>query len=493
MTDFVGIDYDKFNKTLRALFPNITFFPPSHSGELDKESRIYNLIKKIKITDYENKKLLVREMFIGKKFDALFPKDALLKEQIFDKLNAQNGVCSVIKAYMEIINEEYIQGFNSVVREKIRLKGCDSNVVDFFENEIFEKKSYFIDDLVNTKKAKEIFPCEHSVSSIYKAFGYYARKQYTLIRLGREFLIREMCTQWKDELKGKIENADTSSNYWGLGKDKYYVNFMEIFCKICDKIDTKHADTTFPADQLAVDIKLAWDAMHELFVLNLKRLKNIQGKEASDYKDVRFYDLRFHFTKGVMKMINYIIEGTPKNGNSHIPADFIGLAGQISGQLGQIKKVCDRLETAIKNDKSYDLERDVGSSNEITSSNIEINKTEGDYAHNDLEATFDVIQLKIYWNKFMKNSLSEVFNAEEERGFLNFIFDDKNWAIVVDELFLYESKEDDANTVLFNKYKGDRSNVPHHLFSNKIRRALDKCKKKHEDACSKEVQNGTGI
>jgi len=514
--NFADIDALKLLKgALNALFPKIRFFLSPDSAawsKLDEEADIYVFARKRKI-DYENKKMLAMEMSKSEKYKALFPNDASGKGQIFDKLDAQSGRRGgVMKLGMEIINEKYIHGFNSVAQEEIKIAGDDFDAAACFESEVFKDRTYLIEDFTDIDRAKEIFPCDHSVSSIYKAFGCYAHKRYTLIRLAREFSIGNLYGEWKSDLEDKIKKADKSSNYWGLCEDRYYANFMENFEAAYGKLNKN-----MPA------VELGWDMLRRFFVLSLKRLQNIKKNENTQCNDARI-----RFIGNAMKLINKILESIPekyklsRNDAEYIPTDFITLAGQICGQLGHIKtkseydsdfftnaelaniknywnalvnfldgKHGDDIEECIKFGNCFDKVKLLHSFAKKPScqkifpkKSIEIIEglrkkiSDGSEEHGFRagEKSYNAYMQEQEGKKQMEQFiclLKRQFAEGHEQDFMAFVSDERNWSVLAGEFgSYYEGGSKNTNSALFLEYKKNRKNVPHSIFSHKIMEAL---------------------
>jgi len=345
MNGFDHIDYNKLNRILGDLFPNVLFFMKlgknnlySYSGVQDpaKKQRMWQanedpdkidearkeieadicaFINKNKIP-YENKKILVQKIAKEERFYPLFPHEISHKDKMFDKLNSLNGNGNVIKISLEAINNEHVQGFEKAVRKNIIANDFANK---YFEEGFLKDKIYSLEDLRN---AKELGFCEHSPFSIYEAFDYYARKHYVLIRFALEF--EDLHEQWKEELEKKINEKSASSNYFYLGhKDGYYADFEKT-------IDNTHA----AYDRLTENkptVSKGRVLLNKVFVEGLKDHEKLLDKD-----DAKLKYFRFLFLENVVKMIEKILES--ENGNHYQPTDFVTLTGKICGQLGHVRK-----------------------------------------------------------------------------------------------------------------------------------------------------------
>jgi len=485
MTAAVDIDPIKLSRILTELFPHVLLFPfsvdnlssdliiPQRFQERTKEDEtdIYIFIQKKKITEYENREVLLREMSMNERFGVLFPKDILLREQIFDKLKADNEgkKCNVIASYIEMENEKFIQGFNTIVCEEIKLDDAYSpRVSNLFEKEVFFMKTFLVDEL---NKSKNLGICEHSPSSIYDAFKYYAHKQYTLIRLGREFLINDLQEEWKSELGEKIEDKSKSNNYLGL--KHFYTDFMDTYkatYESCKK-----------AERIVTDTDFAWEIIDKLFIDGLKRRQNLKIKEKLTNAD----RLRFGFIADVRIMICKILESSPNNSSYYNPTGFITLTGQISGQLGRQKR-----------NRSY-LEKYEIPPNEIISTDLsrKYNEDDDEYDFDPEEDKYHNIDeaflIKESWGKFISVFLKYEFNEDEEKDFISLVSEEENWPTLADEVKYYYIKgAHNKDSLLFNIYTGNSKTIPHTLFAQKIKKALKKYMEWHKKSYSQEEKNG---
>lgn len=482
LTTSVDIDYIKLSKILTELFPHVFLFsidnlspdlksPQRFQDKIKKnETDIYKLIQKNKITEYENKEIIVREMSKSERFGALFPTDISLKERIFDKLKTNNHdeKCNVIASYIEIINEIFIQKFNTVVRKEIRLNDTYSPCVsELFVKKVFPDKTFYYVDQLKDPKILNI--CEHSPSSIYGAFEYYAHKQYTLIRLGREFPIEDMRNTWKIELEKKRKDNRKSNNYLGL--NIYYENFTDTYEKTGEKNNNGSNET---------DIVFALKIIEELFIYNLKlterQILKIIKEENTSYEKILPC-----FKANVREKISLILESTPEKSDSYTPTDFITLTGQISGQLGntpcseEYKKYPNEIKFTDLNQK-YNEDGDA----------YDFDPEEDKY-HNVDEA----LRIKESWEIFINDFLKKEFNADDEKDFIGFISKEENWSTLAEEFKSYYIKGiHNKDSSLFNVYSGGKKNISHTVFAQKLRSALKEYIEWYKETNPEEGKNG---
>lgn len=538
MTASVDIDPIKLSGILDELFPNIQFsiqYADDSSGWLGK-TEIYTLIRENNIDINNEPEIFVKKMIDDKKytFAALFPKDA---ENEWDELKTKivAGDCNIFNFFLGKIDGKFIEGYNTVVQKEIKL--IDSPVVNNFNNEVFSEGTLAPGEL-NDPKTLQI--CMHSTDSFYKTFEYYAHKQYTLIRLGREFPIEDLHKQWNEILKAKMKDENKSNKYRAL--NEYYENFLNDYERVYSET-RKHK----------TDIAFAMEIIRKLFIESLK----IVHKLLTANKRTKIYDIRSVFIYNVMTKIDEILESTPKNFSSYAPTDFITLTGQISRQLGplsrkitnpqkyaafsnfevfstgelqkinswgnklfgnanesdvkQIEEVFiygntfDKIKLLYDkiHDPSYKFiskqsrEEIAGLYNRIMTSPMSLLKKDdssdalsdnrvteqGDNRYLDFDETIVIISDR---EKFAYKFLSPEFNADDEKYFIEFIAKEGNWMQIIDELNKYYNGYDKQliKRLLFTEYCDGRKNADYRLhtkFSLKIVKVLKKYKEEIND------------
>jgi len=463
MAAAIEIHFSELSTLLNELFPNIIFFPPLTNEKWKIETDICTLIIKKNITDYLNKEILVKEMLKCELFDVLFQNE--YKEKIMDILKNNNENFNIIKAYIEIINEKYIQGFNTVVQDDIKINTSATDIIDSFINGTFEDETYYLEDL---KYAKKLISAGHSPASIYGIFEYYAHKQYTLIRLGREYLIEKLYLNWKTELEEKIETSDKSSNYWAFQKNKFYINFMENY----ENTYAALAEST-SINNNQTDIVLAWDIITKLFIENLKILQTKPDHFESQFK------------KKVKYMIEKTLESTPKNYNAYIPTDFLKLSGQIGGQLGNSNKI--NAINADIHEKPWNEISFTYLTKKKNDSEKEILFDPEDKNNKEIGST---LVIKHNWERFINDHLKKIFKEDSEKHFINFVSNENNWLALVDEFISYRTTgSHNTNSILFSEYKGNHKHIPHTIFASRLRKALDNFLETYKKENPKETFN----
>jgi len=328
----------KFNELsgiLEELFPGLTFFPSgsvSNPHFVFKEYEICRLIRTKEI-DLHEKETLALEMIKSKAFACLFPHDPL---QTWEELetNIQNGGCNVIRYFISKIDKLFMDGFNKVVQKEQKLN--ESPVTDHFICKVFGEKSISINQL-NEPKGLNI--CDHSPATLYKAFEWHAHKQYTLIRLGREFPIEDLHEKWKSELQNKINDKNENNNYLAL--NNFYNGFISIYDDTYNVLKKNGVD-------INADIRFALDIINALFVEKLQDPKTPAINKINASSNPAWLS----FASKIEKMISITLERKPEGYDSiHVPTDFITLTGQISGQLGhEYGKV---LSQGVKNEVNW--------------------------------------------------------------------------------------------------------------------------------------------
>jgi hypothetical protein len=318
MVKSVDIDSKELSKILGKLFPMVRFpFPPENwpsdwAKNWLKKMDIYNLIQKNKI-DYTKMETLVWAMMQSEIYGNLFPKDAQREWEDLEK-SIQAEEYNVMCYFIKNINKEFIRGFNNVVQGEIKRQ---NSVLERFYK-ILNGKTFLPNEFGNPKSMNI---CEHSPSSFYKAFEYYAHKQYTLIRLGMQFPVEELHKKWKSDLEEKLKDRDIHNNYLGL--EYFYIDFLENYETVYTEIKENNSS-----------IDLALEIIDDLFV---KELVIKDKKTKSVIKSLPF------FMYNVKIMIDKRLESTPKTYSTtpYEPTDFITLTGQISGQIGYVIKEKD--------------------------------------------------------------------------------------------------------------------------------------------------------
>jgi len=329
------------SKNLKELFPNGIFyrFLSSKDQPINDKTDLYRFIKRKKI-DYKEKNALVLGMMEDDIFSALFPEK---QERCWDELEAAiNNGCPVIRFYINKINEKFLEGFNASVDKSVRSdKKPVTDVAELFDEAAFKRKTYLLD----FDDAELFNICEHSPSSVYKAFEYYARKQYSLIRLGREFPIKDLYEKWKlilkselpelksklSELKDELNKEIKSKKYNEIKSNKYiglilYYNDNPDFISAFENV-FKELTEEKPYDKKP-DIEFAWEIISELFIKNLKIMQGLLIKENKKKEE-----LIFNHIYNIELEIAETLERKPKE-NYYTPMDFITLAEKISELLG---------------------------------------------------------------------------------------------------------------------------------------------------------------
>ena len=493
----------ELSDVLEELFPGLSFFPPPAGGSPGIAFEEYEICRLARTKEINEKEKLVREMRKSKYFAAVFPKDAI---DNWDELEGKirDGDCNVMTFFINKINDLFIQGFNSAVLEEIRLN--DSPVTDLFNREFFEKRPYHFTEFDEPKKLNI---CEHLPPTFYNAFEYYAHKQYTLIRMGREFPLDDLHKKWKSELEKKLSNKDKSNNYLGLifyydkDNDSFFIDAFGRAYREIKKNET--------------DIKYAWKIINELFVNNLKRLRMLREEKKSG-------ELQADYVFGIIKKINNALESTPavNKNKPYIPTDFITLTGQISGQLGHRdygnSGDADFLSGDMENIRNYweilwdnlDAE-EKGQIDEHIDTYEKVNILYAKIHDPYLGAVFPEsakeiitgLYVKISWEEPLNEELdadeknstgieyydeSEIrevrekmaefimyeFRKDDEKDFVEFIRKDGDWSIIAKEIILYyRESELDYDTLIFKMYKGKRRNATHRPFANKMIKVID--------------------
>jgi hypothetical protein len=447
MTAVLDVNPIDLSKVLKKLFPKVTFYPPvsdERQYKIPEKTDLYYFIQENNI-NYMEKDTLVFTMINSNKFSALFPKDPL---QYRNELKAflQNDDCQVIKFFINKTNEKFFEGFNAVVHEKAVMDNCAMpDVAQLFYKAVFNNKTYYYKDLSDPDILNI---CEHSPSSFYGAFEYYAHKQYTLIRLSREFFIGDLHEKWKSELSEKLNDRDKSNNYQGLN---FYYNVNDDDNVFIDTYDNVYRELK----QEGSDIDYAWNIINELFIQKHKGLQKLKEKNDS-------IKLQANFITGLTLKIMNILESTADEYDSrYTPAEFVILAGQISGQLGHKKfenKYCDQssLNENINNDKDND--------------NMEMIKIE--------DAGI-----------FADNFLIKEFNAVKDGDFIISMGKKGEWSIHeknIGNSIYYQN----TGNLIFDLYSGENKNVSQQIFLYKLKKTLKKYKKwKKETRKEGEIEN----
>lgn len=465
---------------LKDLFPYIRFFPPASDewpSEWRERTDIYELIRKKNIK-YEEKENLVLGMMRNKSdlFTALFPENAV---EYWDELemNIRGGDCQVIRFFINKINKKFLEGFNSVVGGEIKSESTPViDVAELFDEALFIGKTYLYYDL-NDPKIINI--CEHSPHSIYKTFEYYARKQYVLIRLAREFPIKDLRNKWKVELLEKIEKAELQNEienesifksymglkYWYIEKPDFISNFENAYKKL------KKKDS---------DIEYAWEIIKELFINNLKIMQKLRIKENTENEK-----LRFNKIYNIEKEISKTMESKPQN-NYFAPIDFVTLTGKISGQLGHLHKkeinlnneafsdyqmfsdheihkikICCKNALKILRENYIDQleEKEMIEFEECVKGNT-YNKIE--MLYNKMSESYfrDILKESKEWIEELHGRVSEInisdMRQEDKDGDVQFDFDpeDGNYNDIPEELVIIEDRQKFAN-ILAREFKED--------------------------------------
>jgi len=319
------LDPGILSKNLKELFPNGIFFRIISTMEqpANYKTDLYKLIRKNKV-NYKEKDDLLLWMMHSDLFSALFPdKPMLYWDELKEAIHSSG--CPVIRFFINKINEKFLEGFNAAADERIRTANNPvTDVAELFIESVFKRKTYFFDF-----DDSELFNiCEHWPSSIYKVFEYYARKQYTLIRLGREFPLEDLRKQWKEKLQKEIGNEGKSNIYMGL--KNYYIekpDFISIFENAFEEITNKKPDKKIT--QKKSDVEFAWEIINELFINNLKIIQELRIKKENTQNE----RLKFNRIYNIEIMISETLERKLKE-NPFSPMDFVTLAGKISEQLG---------------------------------------------------------------------------------------------------------------------------------------------------------------
>ena len=447
VTESSYIDPVRLTIILKGLFPNLILFDNKWPGVGYDQMDICRLIQMKKI-NYEDKFALVFKMKDNKYFAPLFPKDNMAFGFEWEELrDSINDGCPVIDFFIEKLNKKFIEGFNSTVIDEIKLSDPPKiDVVKLFIKTVFGKKALFIEQL-NDPKALNI--CEHSPYSLYKAYEYFAHKQYTLFRLEKEFPVEDIHKRHKSDLKDKISNATKSSNFYALNANGYYINFLENYEKIFMELKESKPE-----------LYSGLDIINKLFIENLKCYENLQMKT----KNTKTEKPWVLFISNVRIMIDKILESKADNyDNYYKPADFITLTGQIGGQIGH-ENYKNPSEDSSSEISFYELKRE-NEEGEI----IEYDPQEEKY-HDSGNELIIKADRELFASKFLKSR----FNAADEEDFIKFVAEEGNWAAIVDELNLYFNGEgsDLKNKVLYNIYSGERSRISPRLFKEKIRKAL---------------------
>jgi len=376
----------------------------------------------------------------------------------------------------------------------------DEDVAKLFIIYVFKDKTYSLNDFDDPKRLNI---CEHSPPSIYKAFEYYAHKQYTLIRLGREFLIEDLYEKWKSELINKLNDESKSSNYWALIHN--YNDFIKIYEKN-KKLENKGSDIAF-----------AWDVLRKLFMDEHERLQKLLETDNSRTD-------QDEFKISLTAKINNILESTPNEYESrYIPTEFIILARQISGQLGHgyykninpdrynfpesdmqyIRKcwkiLLDNLDLEyLDNEERYKInnthktferikilfEKSKAPGYKIVFRNLsdridelykkcsrvnELNE-ETNNKNNEYSSIINLEDAKIFANNF----LIKEFNTVKDRDFIKSIGENGEWSISWKE---FDISYKESGSLIINLYSGKYENVNKDFFFYKLKKALKEYKK----------------
>ena len=332
------VDKDYFfelMKTLNILFPQVNLN--------EEHLKINRLIANNKL-DYKNKSNLVVNMMKSNYFKRLFPNDNLLKKLGWDIMNkqdelniaVQNG-CSVIRYFLNEIDEKFFNSFNEVVCEDMKLEVSPAtDVLDIFLDNY--NKTYTIEEF-----NKIDFPniCKHKGISLYNVYVFFARKQYTLIRLSREFHVLALHEEIKKNISDKIK--EEKSNLYAL--NHFYNNFISTYINVYTKYNNITSEN---------EILYANNILKELFVHNLKEMQDINNHSKKMHNltankvNVKNYEGKIdslsekigESTEKISKvweMIDCQLESKLKNcTNPFAPKDFMTITMQISGQIKHV-------------------------------------------------------------------------------------------------------------------------------------------------------------
>jgi hypothetical protein len=472
MDKTVDVDPIELVKILKELFPHILFFPSSSGkglSDLLEKADICDLIRGNKEIYYNEKETLIWAMMKNEKFSDLFPKDALQDwEDLANKIKA--GGCQIINYFINKIDERFIHGLNTVVHEEIKPK---DSVVERFNDDFLKDmdkkpRTFSLDKF---RKPKLMNICEHLPSSFYKAFEYYAHKQYTLIRLGMEFPVEDLHKKWKFDLEEKLKDKDERNNYLGL--EYFYIGFIKNYENTYTVIKKKDSTIAF-----------ALDIISELFVKNLI----IRNEETQIVKQ------SIPFMRNVMIMINEILESTPRSYRTtpYVPTDFITLTGQISGQIGHVEK--------YDPDEDYIDDSDGIQFSQIGRENNEVDENHEFFTPNDNKPfKIDKILKKfiVYEDVYKDRAkfaefIRQLFKEEDEKDFIDFVEKKGEWSKIMNELSSYYNKKPGKHIsgLLFKTYKGKRKLAVHKPFEVKIVKAINMYKKWYEGTDSQEAKHG---
>ena len=434
------VDEKELMKILKELFPQIIFFrdltneqQSIKSKSIVNKANLVRLIHKNKI-NYKDKQALVQGMMTSGIFSILFPPDPK---------KYKSG--PVIKFFINKTNEDFLHGFDKSVDKRVNSNNNPViDVAELFYKDVFEGKTYFFDE-INDPKILNI--CEHSPSSIYTAFEYYAHKQYTLLRLGREFLINDLYEKWKTELESKLPKSKDkpsdeirTNNYWAL--TLYYNNFINIYENVYKEQKGKKPD-----------IALAWDIINGLFINEHIGLLKLKEKEKNN-ETMKHYNNNLTI---LYRKIFQVLESTPKKYESrYIPTEFIILAGQISGQLGHKYFGNEELNDNGSEDDDFDSKVDE-----------KINKDK--YINDNSYITYAVEDVKI----FVDNFLIKEFNTDKDRNFIKTMGKNGEWSSIKSKKELSSINYNESGTLILKLYSGEYENVNKNMFFYKLEKALN--------------------
>lgn len=538
-------DFILLSGTLSSLFPLVNFFSP-RKGKKNKASgkskkpqiafEEYEISKLVRIRKigYQDTEKLAWEMMKSEYFRFLFPVNA---RENWNELNAKikHGNCRIIEFFAGKIDRKYLEGLNSDIPDEIQIK--DSPVLALFLETVFRGVSLSIFELSEIKK---LDICRHSTSSLYRAFSYFARKQYTLIRLAREFTIPTLHDEWKSELGKKLMEKRASNIYLGLiyyydkDSERFFIDLLENTFN--DRMKLRNNES---------EIDFAWAILFELFINHLRRLREIRKRKGIAIDNPKTPRNKIYYlakkesdyTFNVIDTIEKILESKPLKikENSYVPIGFITLSGQISGQLKYLKllkdhddfkdfspsemktignyysKLADFPITGIiaQNNSNIDVHDKVrilynnirffsDSQKEIirglyakASPDVQLNE--------DLDEDENVAINTGYYDEKEINEEREIFSEclkiefknDDEIDFIQSIKEEKNWLIISGELigYYHELKEYENDSFIFRLYRGKRKNATHKPFKSKIIKSIGHYRESYKKIQQREVKN----
>jgi hypothetical protein len=307
--------------------------------------------------DVDKKEVKVLEMAEDGHFKTLFPAKWLKDENLKREFEEWKGGPDVFRFFLEKEDEKYMAEFRSLTKKDI---GIHKPILDrFYDLNISAQPVY-----KEGKNGKPSYGFEwqvpgimHKSDTLYKAYEYYAHKQYTLALYGYELSCTVMDTDLTDFFKD-FKNKNVAAFNKINGND--FLQGKEHFMEICGL----SAMRDISLEKLYYSFYGAFNntKKDDLAALGLEFIKGTLARNI----DKMYHDPKLPELPGTyFNVIQKVLESTPQKESEYKPTGLEKLISQVKRQSSYtILKIYNRMEeqdpsknpyskSDIKNIKNY--------------------------------------------------------------------------------------------------------------------------------------------